>query len=469
MTNFLRAHDKLHSQKTQEYRQARFGDAATRAMWNLPKQSNEEDMKTSLKKFAGNFLSTRLSQLVVCAALVSASTLGLAQAGHLDTSFASNGIFTLSMVASQLNAVALQSDGKIVAAGQLGGQSGLIRLTTKGALDDSFGKGGVVVVSKFGGDIEQVIIGMAIQSDGKIVATATAIPGGGQVGRFNTDGSLDTTFGVNGIATLPLTAAQMALQSDGNVIVTGGNGRTFVMARLNSNGQLDPTFGSGGVAPLVTFLPSVIALQADGKILIGSGAFAPAPVLNPLGGAGSLARYNTNGSLDKSFGISGQAASLAAPAAIAVQSDGKILAAGADTSSVAASGNSSGFGVVRFNPNGSVDATFGAHGGAITGFPNTNLTTAFALALQPNGDIVAGGEAGNVQTFTHLSESFALARYVDNGKLDSTFGTKGRVTTSFGSNAAALITSVVLQSDGKIVVAGTNGGNSFEVARYLGQ
>jgi uncharacterized delta-60 repeat protein len=152
-----------------------------------------------------------------------------------------------------------------------------------------------------------------------------------------------------------------------------------------------------------------------------------------------------------------------------VQSDGKILAAGANTSREALNGNSSGFGVVRFNADGSIDATFGAHGGVATGFPNTNLTTAFALVLQSDGDIVAAGEAGNVQTFTHLSEAFALARYVDSGKLDSTFGTKGRVTTNFGSNSVALITSVVLQSDGKIVVAGTNGGNSFEVARYQGQ
>jgi Domain of unknown function (DUF5122) beta-propeller len=184
MTNLLRGHDKSHTPKKQKCRQVRFGDAAARAMWNLPKQLNEENMKTNLKKFAGNFLSPRLSQLVVCAALVSASTLGLAQAGHLDTSFASNGIFTLSMSTSQLNAVALQSDGKIVAAGQLGGQSGFIRLSTKGVLDASFGKGGVVVVPKFGGDVDQVIVGMAIQSDGKILAAATGIPGGGQVGRL---------------------------------------------------------------------------------------------------------------------------------------------------------------------------------------------------------------------------------------------------------------------------------------------
>jgi uncharacterized delta-60 repeat protein len=271
---------------------------------------------------------------------------------------------------------------------------------------------------------------------------------------------LDTTFGTNGIASVPLNAALLALQSDGKVIVTGGRLGTASMARLNSNGQPDTTFGTGGVAPLVSFGSSAIALQSDGKIVIGSGAAF-------FGPAGALARYNKDGSVDKSFGISGQAASVAAPSAITVQSDGKILAVGADTSKVSATGNSTGFGLVRFNPDGSIDTTFGTRGGAITGFPKTTVTSAFAAALQPNGDIVAAGQAGNNNT--RLTESFALARYVGSGQLDSTFGNGGSVTTSFGSNANAFITSIVLQSDDKIVVAGTNGGTLLEVARYLGQ
>jgi uncharacterized delta-60 repeat protein len=418
-----------------------------------------------MKSFARNLLSTRLSLIVVCAAVVSASTMVLAQAGHLDRTFGANGIFTLSLANSQANAVALQSDGKIVVAGQLGNKSGLIRLNTTGSLDNTFGSGGVVVVNHFGGDINQVIVGMAIQSDGKIVAAATGVPQGGQVARFNTNGTLDTTFGSNGIATLSLNAALLVLQTDGKIIVTGGGA---VMARLNTNGQPDTTFGTGGVAALADFGSSSIALQSDGKILIGSGGFPPLPVLNPLGAAGSVTRYNTNGSLDKTFGIFGQAAATAAPSAIAVQSDGKILTAGAQAGKVAVHGNTLGFGLARYNTDGSIDTTFGSHGGDVTTFPNTSLTGALALALQSNGDIVAAGEAGNV-TASAIFEAFALARYAATGKLDAAFGTGGRVTTSFGSNADAFITSIVLQSDGKIVVAGTNGGGSFEVARYLGQ
>jgi uncharacterized delta-60 repeat protein len=399
-----------------------------------------------------------------CVILICASSLATAQAGHLDTTFGNAGIFTFSLTtnngsSNQASAVALQSDGKIVVAGQLGSRSGLLRLTSNGRLDSSFGNGGAVV-TKIGGVILQNFGGLAIQPDGKIVVTATGVPARGQVARFNSNGSLDTTFGTNGIATLPGATGLLALQPDGKIVVTGSNGGFGSLARLQPNGQLDTSFGTNGQAPLLE-VASSIALQSDGKILIGAfGFFAP--------GAGTVARYNTNGSLDRGFGISGQAASVAPPSAIAVQSDGKILAAGANVSQLALTGNASGFGLVRFNPDGSVDTTFATRGGVTTGFPKTTTTADFAVAIQPNGDIVAAGEAGNNGT-SQLVESFALARYLGTGKLDSTFGTGGLVTTDFGSNAVAFIASVVLQSDGKIVVAGADGQGGVGVARYLGK
>ena len=145
-------------------------------------------MKNIVQKVARNSLSSRLSQLIACAALVSSSTLTVAQAGQLDKTFAKAGIFSFQLTTDNgsnclANAIALQRDGKIVAAGQLGDQSGLIRLNPNGTLDSTFGNGGVVV-TKIGGDIEQVFGGLAIQSDGKIVAVATAVPQGEQVARF---------------------------------------------------------------------------------------------------------------------------------------------------------------------------------------------------------------------------------------------------------------------------------------------
>ncbi len=409
--------------------------------------------------------------LFLCLSLICAATLASAQAGSLDPTFGTGGIFTFSTTSNgggsnSASAIALQSDGKLVVAGQVGSRSGLLRLNTNGTLDTTFGTAGVVV-SKLGGVVDQLFVGLAIQSDGKIVVSATGIPARGQVGRFNPNGSPDTTFGTAGVASLSMTAGLLVLQTDGRIIVTGASAGNASMARLQSNGQLDTSFGTNGQAPLAAGAGS-ITLQADGKILIGSGAFAAAAVLNPANGAGAVARYNTNGSLDKSFGISGLAASIVAPSALAVQSDGKILAAGSNVSQLALSGNVGGFGLVRLNSNGSVDTTLGTRGGVTTAFPGASLTDAFAVILQSNGDIVAAGEAGNAAT-SQLTESFALARYLGTGKLDSTFGTGGLVTTNFGNTAAAFITSLVLQSDGKIVAAGSNAGNTVEVARYLGQ
>jgi uncharacterized delta-60 repeat protein len=412
-----------------------------------------------------------MKQLLVLIVLsILLSTMVMAQAGQLDSNFATNGIFSFSLTTNngsvnQANAVALQADGKIVLGGQAGNQGGLLRLNTNGTLDKNFGSGGVVT-SNFGIDIDQIVGDIAIQPDGKILAAATGLPSGFVVGRFNANGSVDKSFGTNGFASANAAGAHLlALQTDGKILVVGS-----ALARFESNGQLDTSFGSAGLAPLVAPFSSAsaIALQSDGKILIASGGFPPAPVINGPPSTGSLARYNTDGSLDKKFGISGQAASVALPSAVAVQSDGKVVVAGTITSKLAVAGNSTGFGLVRYNSNGSIDTSFGTRGGVVTGFPSTNLTGAFALAIQSNGDIVAAGESGNVINFTQLSESFALVRYLNSGHLDTTFGSGGLVTTNFGNNAVAFVTALAVQNDGKIVAVGSNGGGSIEAARYLG-
>jgi len=394
-----------------------------------------------------------------------------AQAGQLDPTFGTGGIFSSNFgntFGASANAVALQTDGKIVivGAGGPGGTGGLARINSNGTLDASFGSGGVVTSNFNDLAAATIVLGVAVQSDGKIVAAANGIPSRFAVGRFNSDGSVDTTFGTNGFTLVGNAggALLLALQSDGKIIVVGNT----QMARFNSTGQLDTTFGSGGLAVLLAPLPSAIALQPNGKILIASGASTPPQaVLNPPPGSGSLARYNSNGSLDKGFGISGEAASVALPSAVAVQADGRILVAGTINNKLIATGNSTGFGVVRFNANGSIDTTFATRGGATTGFAGLGLAGAFAMAIQSNGDIVTAGEAGN-SSVSQLTLSFGLARYTTAGKLDATFGSGGTVTTSFGSNGIALVSGTVLQTDGKIVVAGDANSN-FAVARYLAQ
>ncbi len=349
--------------------------------------------------------------------------------------------------------VALQSDGKIVVGGEIGNSGGVIRLNTNGTLDHSFGTGGIVEL-KFR-VIDNVVTGMAIQPDGKILVSGTGIPGGGALDRLNSDGSPDTSFGNSGSVFLfPMTPGPLVLQPDGKIVVgsaTPGNiegSPVSQMQRFTSEGQLDTTFGTGGTAPLLN--SGAITLQSDGKFLVAS-----------------LDRYNSNGSLDNTFGAFGLVAVLAG-GSIAEQSDTRVVTAGSITTKLSTAGNTTGFGLERLNSDGSIDTTFGTHGVVATNFPSAPQTAASALAIQSNGEIVAAGEAGS-NAGNQQTGSFALARYLSTGKLDTTFGNQGRVTTSFGSGANAGISAITIQTDGKIVVVGNANGSSWEVARYLGQ
>jgi uncharacterized delta-60 repeat protein len=246
------------------------------------------------------------------------------------------------------------------------------------------------------------------------------------------------------------------------------------MTRMNTDGQVDAGFGNAGIALLLSPSVTAIALQADGKILIASGG--PTPSLLPdAPSAGSIARYKPNGSVDRSFGIAGQAACVASASAICVQADGKIIVAGSLTGQLHAAGNFTGFGLVRYNPDGSLDTTFGVHGGLSTVFATTGpLASAWSLALEPNGEILAAGQAGQRELPTqHSPSSFALARYGPTGRLDPSFGANGTTTTAFGTNTA-YVSAVILQPDGRLVVAGNSGSNTpqgfldnFVVARYF--
>jgi uncharacterized delta-60 repeat protein len=425
-----------------------------------------------------------LTVLAFCFLLASPAVVQ-AQAGALDGSFGSAGLFTTGFRqadATMDNAMAIQSDGKIVIAGTSPGGE-LARLNTNGTLDTSFGKGGFVT-SSFGGAFGPVVA-IAIQPDGKILASVAGFISGA-VGRFNTNGSVDSTFGSGGFAvsklidSVPATGSAFALQPDGKILVAGRG----VLGRYTSDGVLDTGFGTAGIAPLIGSA-SAIAVQADGKILVTTGLGAPtllsASPLPPSAIASTLARYNTDGSLDAAFGIAGQAACAAAANSIAIQSDGKIMVAGTITSHLQVTGgvtvNQAGFGLVRYTSIGRIDTSFGKAGGVTTGFgPNFPKGAAFALAIQPNGEIVVAGTAGSINGVGLLVSSFALARYMSNGSLDSTFGAKGTLTTALGAGNNSFVSSLALQSDGKIVAAGNfappasgNYLNNFAVVRYLGQ
>jgi uncharacterized delta-60 repeat protein len=166
------------------------------------------------------------------------------------------------------------------------------------------------------------------------------------------------------------------------------------------------------------------------------------------------------GDLDPSFGVGGKvttdfgfAISTDRARAVVVEADGKLVAAGA-----AFSGTSDDFALVRYSGDGSLDAGFGTGGKVMTDFTNGSSDQADALAQQADGKLVAAGSS-----FTPSGNDFAVARYLPDGTLDRSFGTGGKVTTDFGSDDVGH--ALVVQADGKLVVAGTAGGN-FALARY---
>jgi uncharacterized delta-60 repeat protein/uncharacterized repeat protein (TIGR01451 family) len=391
----------------------------------------------------------------------------VAAPGTLDPSFGTGGEVTTDFGGSDsAEAVAIQSDGKIVAVGGTfsfpSGDFALARYNADGSLDPSFGSGGKVTTDFGGFDAASAAV---IQPDGRIVAAGRSGSGDFALARYNTDGSLDTTFGNGGKLTTDFggfdAAFGVALQADGKIVAAGqgGPGGGFALARYNTDGSLDPSFGSGG--EVTTHFTSgfevviAVAIQLDGKIVVTGQTFA--------GGFQqfALARYNTDGSLDTSFASGGIVATnfgfdSAFGGALAIQPDGKIVAAGRAGTD---------FLLARYNGDGSLDATFGSGGIVTTDFGGTVFDAAFGVALQSNGKIVAAG--GTFNGFVGPSADFALARYNPDGSLDASFGSGGQVTTDFGGFDVAR--SVALQADGKIVAAGTGGaGSDFALARYLG-
>src|SRR5439155_996244 len=245
-----------------------------------------------------------------------------------------------------------------------------------GDLDPSFGTGGRVLTDFGGGDGARAL---ALQADGRIVVAGSSSAGAFgsdfALARYNSNGSLDPSFGTGGRVLTDFggddEARALALQDDGKIVVAGGfGGPCFALARYNPGGTLDTSFGTGGRV-LTDFggddEAAALALQADGKIVVAgfsdAGGFALA----------ALARYNPNGTLDASFGSGGQVlTNFGGAQALALQADGRIVVAG-------------GIFLARYNQNGNLDPSFGSGGRALTDFD------ALALALQPDGLVVLAG------------------------------------------------------------------------------
>jgi uncharacterized delta-60 repeat protein len=353
-----------------------------------------------------------------------------------------------------------------------------------GDLDPTFGTGGTLMTDI--GRSTDLANAVAIQADGKLVVVGQSYKNNDYsqedfvVARYNTDGTLDTTFGGRGrvrtdfpgLAAVP---SSVVIQPDGKIVVAGGAFPLFTflgnfeVVRYNPNGSLDTSFGDGGI--VTTFFPQGsyafdVALQPDGKIIAAGTVFVDFDPGESSDTDFALARYNTDGSPDATFGTGGQVSTDFVgfeddAFSVLLQPDGSIVAVGSANDPA----NFYDFAAARYLSNGTIDTTFGVSGRVRTDFGDQNFDRARSAALQPDGKIVAAGFAtsqlGGVQ-------NFGVVRYTSNGILDTTFSRDGMTQIDFG-NCCQSATKVLVQSDGKIIVVGGSNGESsdddFLVAR----
>jgi uncharacterized delta-60 repeat protein len=396
----------------------------------------------------------------------------LGEAGRLDHSFGSSGVVTTAIGNGDSNAggVALQPDGKILAAGSaaIDGQRrfALVRYRGNGSRDPAFGQAGTVTTAI--GSIDDSAGDLVVEPSGKIAAAGVSFDGSADrvaLVQYNSDGSLDTSFGTDGKTTAQLgkrsDASGVALQPDGKLVTVGsagdGRGSDIALARFQPDGSLDPHFGAGGKVA-VNFgggddFGTGVAIQRDGKIVAVGSAQTNGDV-----DAFAVARINQDGSRDPSFGEDGQVmtpigSGSASAIDVVIQPDGKIVAVGAGVP---------GFVLVRYRPDGSLDHSFGIGGVATTQVGSGSLP--YAVGLQRDGKLVVAG-------YSYSSAGvprFAIVRFKTNGALDRAFGQGGAVTTRIGSEAFA--DAIAVQRDGKIVVAGVallGSHSDIVLARYL--
>ena len=367
-------------------------------------------------------------------------------------------------------------------------------LLAAGDLDTTFNSSGTIPGIKFGtigvSDDGNEGVETVVQADGKIVvATQTASPFDVLVGGYNPDGSLDSTFGTGGTTTFDFTTGtslvrDVAIDSAGRIVVAGtiiispGGQTRFAVARLNPDGSPDTSFDGDGKATAfsVNSVALAVAIQGNDKIVMGGYVNATTSARNF-----ALARFDVNGTLDSTFGSGGLVitdffGNQDEINDIAIQSDGRIVAAGFAFAGANPINND--FALARYNTDGTLDTTFDTDGRV-----NTNLVTsaqvsgltssldiANAIRIQSDGRIVVAG-------FTAISGStnetdMVVARYNTNGSLDTTLvpasGPSGSVSgtrrVNFNLASGDVARDLLIQPDGKYVLVGTSVNSSGTVA-----
>jgi uncharacterized delta-60 repeat protein len=405
-------------------------------------------------------------------------------AGDLDSTFGVGGKMLSATLGFAPAAIAVQPDGKIVAAGELNNDFAVARVNANGTIDTSFGGGDGLVTSDFGGNRGDGAAAVMIHNDGRIIAAGrrrnwSSVDFGDHghfaVARYLSDGRPDWSFDSDGKKTFdmpgwgPCGATALTQQPDGKILVAGfadvhhfsGWDYDFAVARLNvATGALDGSFGDGGKVTFGTTTweeATMIAVAPDGKIAVGGTRGSASSNIDPKL---VVARLTAGGSLDQNFNPTGRfiAGGMAgvwpwaiptpvAPRAMEVAPDGSVLTA------VPSGGN---FVLARVLNTGYADASFGGGSGrVVTDLGGNDRPN--SIRTMPDGKILASGGS---------SGQFAMVRYLSNGTVDASFGQAGKVITGFGANEAILATHIT--ADGKIKAYGANDRRNIVAAQYVG-
>ncbi|HYV91911.1 MAG TPA: T9SS type A sorting domain-containing protein [Chitinophagales bacterium] len=395
------------------------------------------------------------------------SSIAFGQAGTLDISFDGDGIVTtpIGIFYEDAYALCVQQDEKIIAAGYSNSSTNyffdydfaLVRYNADGSLDPSFGIGGKVTTDF--GSIGDFGLSAVLQPDGKIIVTGeTYINGnyndGFAVARYNEDGTLDNSFSTDGKVTVDFGSGddvsfKVVVQPDGKILVAGyafsGTQTMFALLRLDSTGIPDNTFGNSGkvMQAIGSYNDRAydLALLPDGKIIAAGRSD------NGTTYDFALVRFNSNGSIDNSFGTNGTVTTDIANAddygnAMSLQPDGKIIVSGytGDILSITK------FAMIRYDSLGTIDNTFGSNGRVTTAL--TNHDESYAITLQPDQKILLAG-----RSYNGSNNDFGIARYDSNGSPDTSFDSDGNLTLPI-SNGHDEAFAMAMQQDGKILIAG---------------
>ncbi len=391
-------------------------------------------------------------------------------AGTLDAQFGAAGSTQVSFLTFQAEckAMAIQADGKSILGGQyLSGGLGnmaITRFNTNGTLDNTFGSSGKAIIPFNNSNV--ILAAVQVLSTGKIIIGGNS-DGNPVIVRLNANGAVDNTFGASGQVSFDgdlVSLIDLVVVPGGKMVGCGiadqGSGKLFCAFRRNADGSADNTFGTNGFAYAnIGAQPAVsrLAVQPDNKVLL-TGTIYVAPRYDL-----ALFRFNANGTPDSGFGANGLVASKLSTNnayglgnSIAVQQDGKIVVAGR-----IANAGPTVFVIARYNSNGVIDATFGTNGATTINFFNS-VDEAKAVAVQSDGKIIVGGTALNGSNRVN-----AIARLTKTGAMDTGFGAGGKTTTAIGTKVFG--DAMVLQADSKILLAGSatiSNISQFSVARY---